>query len=139
VKELLRSHSLSYVQGLQLALEAEGIKAVLLDAQAPGYIGFAGRVRLAVARDVDYERAIEVVRALEPPSSRAEVPASWRLQRWGLAGLIAGVVMLGVGGAVAETAPRPVAYGLFVVAAGLLIFGMALVMLGPRRDRQKPH
>ena len=56
MKELLRSHSVSYVQGLQIALEAEGIESVLLDEQAPGYLGFAGRVRLAVAHDADYER-----------------------------------------------------------------------------------
>ena len=48
MKQLLRSHSLSYVQGLQVALEAEGIESVILDEQSLGYLGFAGRVRLAV-------------------------------------------------------------------------------------------
>ena len=75
MKELLQSHSISYVQGLQIALEAEGIKAVLLDEQAPGYLGFAGRVRLAVADDGDYERAMAVVHALEPAPSPGYAPA----------------------------------------------------------------
>ena len=137
MKELLRSHSLSYVQGLQVALDAEGMRAVLLDERAPGYMGFAGRVRLAVAHDVDYERAMELVRALEPHTAHTEAPASWKLQRWGCAGLVAGVVMLGVGGAVADAGPRFVAYAVFVLAAGMLACGMILVVLGPSRDRPK--
>ena len=58
VKELLRSHSVSYIQGLQIALEAQGVRAVILDEQAPAYLSFAGRVRLAVPEDADYVRAM---------------------------------------------------------------------------------
>ena len=89
MKELLRSHSVSYLQGFQIALEGQGIKAVILDEQAPGYMGFAGRARLAVAEDEDFQRAIGIVRALEKSATDGRTPPSWALQRWGvLAGAI---------------------------------------------------
>ena len=80
VKELLRSHSVSYVQGLQIALEAEGIQAALLDEQA----GFA----------------LLMAEALVP-----------------------------------DSASRPLKYALIGTAIGLLVVGLVLIALGPRRDR----
>ena len=137
MRELLRSHSLSYVQGLQLALEAQGIKTALLDQQSIGFMGFAGRVRLAVTNDADYQRALEVVRSLEPPRHQAVTPASWKLQRWGCAWLVVGFGLLLIGSAAAENTSGPLKYGLLIAAIALLAFGIALVVLGPRRDRQR--
>ena len=136
--EILRTHSVSYAQSVRLALEAQGIQAVLLDEQAPMYLSFAGRVRLAVAHEADYERAMEVVRSFEASASPSEVPASWQWQRWGCAGMVGGVGVLGLAGAAAEHLSRALAYGLFAMAIGLLIAGITLIVAGPRRDRQKP-
>ena len=135
MKELLRSHSISYVQGLQIALEAEGIKAVLLDEQAPGYLGFAGRVRLAVADDGDYAQAMAVVHALEPAPAPRVRPRSWAWQRWGLISGVTGFGLLVVEAVVADSASRLLASVLLGLAIGLMAVGLALIALGPRRDR----
>src|SRR3989442_9433258 len=115
MKEILRTHSVSYAHSVRLALEAQGIRAVLLDEQAPMYMSFAGWVRLAVAREADYERAMEVVRAFEASSPRSAVPASWRWQRWGLVGVVCGLGVLVLDGEIAERLPRALAYGLFTL------------------------
>src|SRR3989442_8014036 len=106
MKEILRTHSVSYAHSVRLALEAQGIRAVLLDEQAPMYMSFAGRVRLAVAREADYERAMELVRSFEAASSPSAVPASWRWQRWGCASMVGGGAVLVLAGAVAEHRSR---------------------------------
>ena len=82
MRELLRTHSISYAQGMRLALEAQGIKAVLLDENAPGYMGFFGKVRIVVPDETDYERAMAVVRALEATTAGSAPPPSWKVQRW---------------------------------------------------------
>ena len=135
MKELLRSHSISYVEGLQIALEGEGIKAVILDEQAPGYLGFAGRARLAVVLDSDYERAMAVVRALEPRPADAQPLRSWAWQRWGLLLGGTGFVLLVTDAGILEDIPQPVRVGLFGGAIVLLVAGLVLIALGPRRDR----
>lgn len=136
MKELLRSHSVSYARGLQIALEAQGINAVLLDEQAPGYLGFAGRVRLAVGDDEDYERAMAIVRRLELPRSAIGRPRSWAWQRRGLVAGGAGFLLLMVEVAVADTVQTTVTSLLLGVAIALMLTGLALIALGPRRDRE---
>jgi len=138
VKELLRSHSLSYVQGLQIALEAQGIKSVLLDQQSPGYLGFAGRVRLAVARDADYERAMAIVHALEPPRSGTKPPPSWAWQRSGLRAGALGFVLLIAGAVMADSGLQGVGHVLLGAAIALMVVGWVLIVLGPQRDRKIP-
>lgn len=54
MKEVLRSHSVSYVEGVRVALGAQGIETVLFDQQTVGFVGFAGRVRLMVTNDGDF-------------------------------------------------------------------------------------
>jgi Putative prokaryotic signal transducing protein len=134
MKELLRTHSVSYAQGVQIALEAQGITAVLLDEQAPGYLGFAGRVRLAVGDDADYERAMAVVRALERPRSFDGPLRSWAWQRWGLVAGGAGFILLLCEVAVADTASAPAAAVLLSVAIALMVTGVILIAVGPSRD-----
>ena len=135
VKELLRSHSVSYIQGLQIALEAQGVRAVILDEQAPAYLSFAGRVRLAVAEDADYERAMNIVRALELPSAGRERPRSWVWQRWGLISGAIGFALLIAEAVEAESAPRPLVLILLAVAITLMVTGLVLIAFGPSRDR----
>ena len=137
MKELLRSHSLSYVQEFKARLEAEGIKTILMDEQSLGFMGFAGRVRLMVARDPDFESAIRIVRELEALTPVPQIPPSWRVQRWGCAGLVVGFALLVAGAVLAQQEPRTLGYWLFAGAVALFAIGLALIMLGPRRDRTK--
>jgi hypothetical protein len=65
MKDLLQTHSLSWAESVRVALLAEGIEAVVLDPQSPGYLGFAGRVRVAVVNDSDLAKAREVMQQLE--------------------------------------------------------------------------
>ncbi len=135
MKELLRSHSISYIRGLQIALEGEGIKAAVLDEQAPGYLGFAGRARLMVVVDTDYERAMAVVQALEPPPVDRRAPRSWVWQRWGLLAGGTGFTLLIVA-SVLEDTPRAARVAMLSGAIVLMVIGMVLIVLGPRRDRE---
>ena len=75
MKNLVQAYSLSWAESIKLALEAEGIDAVLLDEQSPGYLGFAGRVRVAILNDEDLPRAQAVLQSLQPPDSPP--PPSW--------------------------------------------------------------
>jgi len=138
VRQLLQTHSVSYAQGLQLALEAQGIKAVLLDEEAPVYLGFAGRIRLMVARDADYKRAMEIIRVLELPSAPSEGAPTWRVQRLGLIVLACGFAIMVVGGPVTESGPRGLFYGVLGLAFATMVAGVTLIVLGPIRDRRTP-
>jgi hypothetical protein len=145
VKELLRSHSLSYVQGLQIALEAQGIGTALFDQQTVGFIGFAGRVRLVVQRDADYERALQVIRELEASTPPQQPVPGWKLQRVGCVTAVLGVAFLGVGGAmvsdlaIGSQFPPVVAYGVVGVAIVMTVAGLALILFGPRLGRRGPR
>lgn len=134
MKQLLRSHSLSYVQGLQVALEAEGIESVILDEQSLGYLGFAGRVRLAVT-DEEYERALEIVRGLEGAVPPSQAPASWRAQRWGCASAMAGFALVFVGMVASESDLRRIALGLTIAGGGGMLAGLAVVAVTRLRER----
>jgi hypothetical protein len=135
MKQLLTTHSLSYVQGLQVALEADGIQSVILDEQSLGYLGFAGRIRLAVADD-DHERALEIVRELEASPAPTEVPASWRLQRWGCAAALSGFALVLVGVVASDSDLRWPALILTIAGGCALLAGLAVVALGRFRDRE---
>jgi hypothetical protein len=134
MKQLLSSHSLSYVQGLQVALEAEGIESAILDEQSLGYLGFAGRVRLAVT-DEEYDRALEIVRGLEVAVAPSEAPASWRVQRWGCASVIAGFALVSVGVVASDSDLRQIALGLTIAGGGAMLAGLAVVAVTRLRER----
>ena len=108
---------------------------ILLDENAPGYMGFFGKVRLAVPHEVDYERAMAIVRALEATTARPGPPPSWKVQRWGLITGLVGFLAFSYGVAVSDTAPRLVVAFCFAVAVTLMVAGIVLIALGPRRDR----
>ena len=136
MKVLLSTHSVSYAEGVQLALEAQGIKTILLDEQAPGYLGFAGRVRLAVADDTDYDKAMEVLRTLESPSARIEVPASWPPQKVGCVTVAAGFAVLIIGSAAASDGAQKVFYAVLLGAFVIMSVGITIIFLALRRDRR---
>jgi len=135
MKNLLQTHSLSWAESVTIALEAEGIEAVILDPQAPGYLGFAGRIRVAVVNDEDFPRAHAVLLQLEPPHTPP--PPSWRWQKAGLVSLGVGILLLFAWGSVVERLGRgAIATGIIVTSIVLLVAGIALVALGPLADRE---
>ncbi len=105
MKELLQTHSLSWAESVRVALLAEGIEAIILDPQAPGYIGFAGRVRVAVMNDSDLPRAREVLQLFE--SEKAPLTPGWRLQRRVLLLIGAVFVLLTIASLLAAQSPGP--------------------------------
>src|SRR5205823_7325154 len=71
-------------------------------------------------------------------SSRLRPPRyapSWVWQRWGLISGVTGFGLLVVEAVVADSASRLLASVLLGLAIGLMAVGLALIALGPRRDR----
>ena len=145
MKNLLQTQSIAWAQGVRVALEAEGIRAVILDEHDRGALGVPGRVRLAVLNDDDVPKAQAIVARLTP--KRTGPPASWRWQKRGLILLALDLVLFAVwlglladfqwamaGG---EAGPSTlVIYALGAIVVILFIGGIALIILGPRADKQ---
>lgn len=135
MKNLLQTHSISWAQSVKLSLESEGIEAVLLDENAPGFIGFAGRVRVAVLNDDDLPEAQHLLARLAPPP--AEPPPSWRWQKRGLMTIAFGFVLMFVSAALYNRqGGGPLVYGVAGASLAAFVAGFALVALGLRADRQ---
>ena len=135
MKNLLQTHSVSWAQSVKLSLESEGIEAVVLDENAPGYMGFAGRVRVAVINDADLERARSLLAHLTPPSRPP--PPSWRWQKRGLQLLGLGIVLLFVTGALRDRFESGLlVYASAGVTAIVFIGGFLLIALGWRADKE---
>jgi hypothetical protein len=134
VKNLLQTHSVSYAESVRIALLGEGIDAVVLDEQSAGALGFAGRLRVAVVRDDEFERAEQVMRTLQPPASQA-LP-SWKWQKWGIRSFGVGIALV-IGGSFADDSTRmhDFAGPMTIASIVLIVGGIALVVLGPRADR----
>jgi hypothetical protein len=141
MKEVLRTHRLGFADAARLALQAEGIDAVLFDEHALGFINLAGEIRVMVPEsDVDWARA--VLAELEPPTKAAEAPRSWRWQRLGLIALATSLA----GGFLAAAlttggAPQWIVYGALVLAVTLLLLGLILLVTGmviATRERSQP-
>jgi len=135
MKNLLQTHSISWAESVRLVLQSEGIDAIVLDENAPGYMGFAGRARVAVLNDDDLPKAQAILRTLQPP--KAPPPPSWRWQKRGLICLGLSFLLIMVAAASADLeGPTPVTW-IVIVACGLLfVAGMALIALGPRADKK---
>ena len=135
MKNLLQTHSISWAQSVKLTLESEGIEAVVLDENAPGYMGFAGRVRVAVLHDDDLARARHLLARLAPPLM--ETPPSWRWQKRGLMTIAFGFVLMFVSAALFnQHGSGPLVYGVAGTSLAAFIAGLVLIALGPRADRQ---
>ncbi len=141
MKNLVQTQSIAWAQGLRVALEAEGIRAVILDEHDRGAMGVLGRVRVAVLDDSDLERARAVVARLTPPWSGP--PASWRWQKRGLLVLTLDVVLWVVWLGLFDDyrsegtgKPNLLLYVLAGVVATFFVGGLLLIMLGPRADKQ---
>ncbi len=126
-------------ESAQATLAAAGIDAIVTADDASGWRpgpSFVAGAGLSVPR-AEAARAVQVLRALEPPSRRSELPASWRWQRWGLVCVGSGLAALVLAGSVADSLPRALAYACFALAIGLMVTGVTLIVIGPRRDRVK--
>lgn len=132
-EDLLQTHSVSWAQSVRLALESEGSEAVVLDENAPGYMGFAGRVGVAVVKDGDLARAQSVLAHLTPPVGPP--PPSWRWQKRGLQLLALDVVLVFVTSTMlARLEPGLLIYVSVGATALAFVTGFALIALGWRAD-----
>ncbi len=135
MKNLLQTHSISWAESVRIALQAEGIEAVVLDPNAPGFIGFAGRTRVAVVNDDDLPQAQEILRKLEGP--KTPPPPSWRWQKRGLICLGLWFLLMFVAAASVDLeAPRLLTLVIVVAGGLLLVAGLTLIALGPRADKK---
>jgi hypothetical protein len=138
MKNLLQTHSISWAESVRIVLEAEGIEAVVLDPNAPGFIGFAGRTRVAVVNDDDLPKAQEILRRLQPPKSPP--PPSWRWQKRGLICVGLGFLLIFVFAGTVDPDDIKLINWITLAACGLLVVtGFALIALGPRADKKEGH
>jgi len=137
MKNLLQTHSISWAESVRIVLESEGIEAVVLDPNAPGFIGFAGRTRVAVVNDDDLPKAQEILRRLQPPKSPP--PPSWRWQRRGLICVGLAFFLIIVAAIAVDHEGGPFLISILLIVAGLLLItGFTLIALGPRADKRGP-
>jgi putative signal transducing protein len=138
MKNLLQTHSISWAESVRLVLESEGIEAVVLDPNAPGFIGFAGRTRVAVMNDDDLPRAQEILRRIEGP--KTPPPPSWRWQKRGLFCVGLAFLLIFVFAGTVDPDDINLLNWITVAACGLfLVAGFALIALGPRADKNQDH
>lgn len=136
MKNLLQTHSVSWAHSVKLTLQSEGIDAVVLDENAPGYMGFAGRIRVAVLNDAELPRARSILSGMVPPPSPP--PPSWRYQKRGLQLLGLGLMMMFVTAALRTQLDfGPVTYAAVAVTALAFLAGFLLVGLGWRADKDR--
>ena len=136
MKNLLQTHSISWAESVRIVLESEGIEAVVLDPNAPGFIGFAGRTRVAVVNDDDLPRAQEILRKLEGP--KTPPPPSWRLQKRGLISVGVGFLLMFVAAGTVDSDDITLVNWITLAACGLfLVAGFVLIALGPRADKNE--
>jgi len=119
---------------VRIALQAEGIDAVVLDANAPGYMGFAGRTRVAVMNDDDLPKAQEILRKLQPPKS--PTPPSWRWQKRGLISFGLGFLLFVVAAGTIELGGTVLTWILLAAAGLFVVAAFVLIALGPRADKK---
>ncbi|HEY3219891.1 MAG TPA: DUF2007 domain-containing protein [Gemmatimonadales bacterium] len=135
MKNLLQTHSIAWARGILVALEADGIRAAILDEFDRSALGAPGRVRVAVLDDGDLARAQAIVARLAPQRA-GPPPPSWRWQKPGCILLVIDVVLIGVWSALLdEYGLGTLTYAVAAVVVIVFIGGSLLIMLGPRADK----
>jgi hypothetical protein len=135
MKNLIQTHSIAWARGIVIALQADGIRATILDEFDRSALGAPGRVRVAVLDDDDFAKAQAIVARLAPPKA-GPPPPSWRWQKSGCILLVIDVVLVGAWGALLDKyGLGTVTYAAAAVVAIVLIGGLLLIMLGPRADK----
>jgi Putative prokaryotic signal transducing protein len=90
MKEILRTSSISLAESLRLALEVEGISALVSNANLGGLP--PGAITVAVVDDGDYDRGLVVLNQLQRPTFNA--PPTHRRFLRALIIAIVGVVLI---------------------------------------------
>ena|SRR5882672_4673179 len=138
MKNLLQTHSIAWARGIHVALEADGIRAKILDEFDRGALGVPGRVRVVVLDDDDLAKAQAVVARLAPPKAGLP-PPSWRWQKPGCILLVIDLVLFSAWGALLdEYGLGTLTYAVGAVALVVFFGGSLLIMLGPRADKGTP-
>ena len=76
--DIVRTSSVSYAESVRLALESEGIPAVVSNGNLGGLPPAA--ITVAVVNDADYPEAVGVIRGLDPPVPATAVRMTgWKL------------------------------------------------------------
>lgn len=133
MQNLLLTHSISWAHSVKLALESEGIRAVVLDEHTVGHMGLAGQVRVAVLDDGELARAQTVLAGLTPPFV---APPSWRWQKRGLQLLALGLVLIFVTAALFDRyEPGPIPFAALGLTTLVFVAGFVLIALGWRADK----
>ena len=92
MREILRTSSISLAESLRVALEAEGISAVVSNANLGGLPPTA--ITVAVADDEDYDQGLLVLRDLQRPERTVHAPPMGRRVLRALIIVIVGVVLV---------------------------------------------
>lgn len=138
MKNLLQTHSIAWARGILIALEADGIRASILDEFDRSALGAPGRVRVVVLDDDDLAKAQAIVARLAPPRA-GPPPPSWRWQKPGCILLLIDLVLFSVWGALLdEYGLGTLTYAVGALAVLVFIGGSLLIMLGPRADKGTP-
>jgi len=138
VKNLVQTHSIAWARGIQIALEADGIRASILDEFDRGALGVPGRVRVVVLDDDDLAKAQAIVARLAPPRA-GPPPPSWRWQKPGCILFVIDLVLIGVWVALLdEYGLGTLTYAVASLVVIVFIGGSLLIMLGPRADKGTP-
>ena len=130
MKEVIRTHQQSVADATKVALEAEGIEAVLFDEHALASVGLVGEIRVMVP-DAALELACATVASLESSRGVPEAPRSWLWQRPALKLLVSCVVLLFVTAIASDSdLPKPLIYGLISLSAISGLLGLVLLLIG---------
>jgi hypothetical protein len=131
---VLHTHSVSWAESVRLALESEGIETAVLDPYSSNTLGLAGSVRIAIVNDHDEQRAMHVIRTLQP--APVETSPSWWWHKRAALAFGAALVLIYMGSSMAES-ERRTALALAISALGGVLFVTFVVflLLGYRADR----
>jgi hypothetical protein len=133
---VLHTHSVSWAESVRIALESEGIEAVVLDPYSANTLGLYGSVRIAIANDEDEQRALHIIEQLRPAA--AETAPSWWWHKRALLALGAAFLLIYLATSMAESEGR-IALALTLSALGglSLVTGAVFLLLGYRAERRK--
>lgn len=132
---VLQTHSASWAESVRIALESEGIDAIVLDPYSSNTLGLAGSIRVAIVDDEDAPRAMQIIASLQPAPITTS-PSWWWHKRAALA-FGAALVLIYMATSMAES-ERKTAVALALSALGglSLVTFVVFLLLGYRADRR---
>ena len=131
MQNVLETQSVSWAQSVKIALQSEGLHAVVLDEYGFGSHGLLSRVRVAVP-DGEVARARAVIIKITPRFTG--LLPSWRIQKRGLLLVGSGIVLGSYSTArFGDPGPGPLTYALAGIAIVVVVAGFVLIALGLRQ------